>query len=232
MSNSLVPGCSIPCWIFLGGMVISILISGTASAETHIRCRGANVVVHSPDEADALTACDGAADAIIFLTSQGLDAGAEIEMNIVQKLPEGCGHSAAGCYLESKRWVLVLLYSEFNKQKTWFNLPIGRTLYRGLVSHEIAHDVAACNFKVANPSIQAKEYIANVTMFSTMAPRLREQVLKQFPGEGFEGDWQMSTTIYMLDPMRFGAQAYRHFLKLANGREYLHAILSGKALIE
>jgi len=36
----------------------------------------------------------------------------------------------------------------------------------------------------------------------------------------------------MLDPMRFGAQAYRHFLKLANGREYLHAILSGKVLIE
>jgi hypothetical protein len=32
--------------------------------------------------------------------------------------------------------------------------------------------------------------------------------------------------------MSFGVRAYRHFLKLANGREYLHAILNGKALVE
>lgn len=51
-------------------------------------------------------------------------------------------------------------------------------------------------------------------------------------GEGYEGDWQMSTTIYLLDPVRFGAQAYRHFLKPGNRRDHLHAILAGRALTD
>lgn len=69
-------------------------------------------------------------------------------------------------------------------------------------------------------------------MFVTMAPVLRERVLAQFPGHGFAGEAQMRLTIYLFDPMRFGVQAYRHFLKLANGRAYLHAILAGKVLRE
>jgi hypothetical protein len=42
----------------------------------------------------------------------------------------------------------------------------------------------------------------------------------------------MGTTIYMFDCMGFGVRAYRHFLKLDNGRDYLQAILNGKALTE
>ena len=78
--------------------------------------------------------------------------------------------------------------------------------------------VADYNFKISEPSIQAKEYIAYVTQFSTMEPVLREKVLSQFPCKAFEGDWQMSTTIYMFDCMGFGVRAYLHFLKLANER--------------
>jgi hypothetical protein len=166
------------------------------------------------------------------VAQKALDAAIEIEVEIVQRLPKGVDGSAVGRYVESEGRVFMLLYFELKKRKTWFKLPIDRALYCSLASHEVAHAVAARNFKVANPSIQAKEYIAYVTMFSTMAPQLREQVLKQFPGYGFEGDWQITTTAYLFDPMRFGVQAYRHFLKLANGREYLHAILAGKSLIE
>jgi hypothetical protein len=42
----------------------------------------------------------------------------------------------------------------------------------------------------------------------------------------------MRTSIYLMDPMRFGVQAYRHFLKPGNGRDYLHAILDGKVMLE
>ena len=128
--------------------------------------------------------------------------------------------------------MLIIVYSQFRKFKTWFGIPIDRSLYRSLVSHEVAHLVADCNFKISKPSIQAKEYIAYVMQFSTMEPVLRERVLSQFPSEGFEGDWQMGTTIYLFDCMGFDVRAYRHFLKLANGNDYLHAILNGKALIE
>lgn len=197
-----------------------------------IRCNRLHVVVRSPDHADALIACEGTRDAVVFLESQGLDVPIDISIELLTRLPADVGVSAAGCYLESERRVLILVYYQFRKFKTWFGIPIDRSLYRSLVSHEVAHLVADYNFKITKPSIQAKEYIAYVTQFSTMEPLLRERVLSQLPGEGSEGDYQMGTTIYMFDCMRFGVRAYRHFLNQDNGRNYLHAILNGEALIE
>jgi hypothetical protein len=208
--------------------------SSAVMIATKIRCNDLNVVVvvRSRDHADALIACEGSRDAIVFLASQGLDVPGDIEIELLIRLPPAVGASAVGCYLESERRVLILVYSQFTKFKTWFGIPIDRSLYRSLVSHEVAHVVADFNFRIPNPSIQAKEYISYVTQFSTMEPLMRDRVLWQFPSEGFEGDWQMSTTIYLFDCMGFGVRAYRHFLKLANGRDYLQAILNGEALIE
>jgi hypothetical protein len=128
--------------------------------------------------------------------------------------------------------VHLLSYSEFKKFKNWFHIPIEASLYRSLAAHEVAHAISDCNFKLARPTIQAKEYMAYVTMFATMAPAVRARILSKSPGHGYEGDWQMGATIYMADPMRFGVQAYRHFLKPVNGRRYLHAILAGTVMVE
>jgi hypothetical protein len=195
-------------------------------------CDGFDVAVHSADPADAKIACEGAHAAIDFLVAQGLEVVDGVLIHIVPELPPVVGSSASGCYLESEKRVFVLPYSEFEKFETWFNLPIDASLYRSLVSHEVAHALGACNFRIDTPSIQAKEYIAYVTQLATMAPPLRGRVMAQFPGQGYEGDWQMRTSIYLMDPMRFGVQAYRHFLKPGNGRDYLHAILDGKVMLE
>lgn len=197
-----------------------------------VRCEVRTVWVRASDPADAKLACEGAADAIGFLAAQGLDVSGDVAIHVVQRLPAVAGASAAGCYLDSERRVVVLNFAEFARLKTWLNLPADARMYRSLATHEVAHALGACNFKVRAPSIQAKEYIAYVTMFSTMVPAQRDLALLQVPGQGFEGDWQMTSTIYMLDPVRFGAQAYRHFLKPGNGRDYLHAILAGKVMVE
>ena len=73
-----------------------------------IRCNNLNVVVHSPDHRDALIACEGARDAIEFLASQDLDVTNNIAIEIVTNLPPVVSRSAAGCYLESERRVLIL----------------------------------------------------------------------------------------------------------------------------
>jgi hypothetical protein len=206
--------------------------SSTTEMFNEIKCSALNVVVRSPDPADALIACEGARDAMGFLAVQGLDVTNDIAIELLTILPAVVSGSAAGCCLESEKRVLILVYSEFKKFKTWFGIQIDAGLYRTLVSHEVAHVVAACNFKIPAPSIQAKEYIAYITQFSIMEPLQRERVLSQYPCEAFEGDWEMNTTIYMFDCMGFGVRAYRHFLKLSNGHDYLHAILNGKALVE
>jgi hypothetical protein len=197
-----------------------------------IRCNNLNVVVHSPAHQDALTACEGARDAIEFLAYQDLDVANIISIDIVTNLPLVAGRSAAGCYLESERRIIILVYSEFRKFNTWFGISINRLLYRSLIAHEVAHLVADHNFKVPKPSIQAKEYIAYVTQLSTMELPLRKRAMSHFECKAFEGDWQMNETIYMFDCMEFGVRAYMHFLTLTNRRDYLQAVLNGKALVE
>ena len=204
----------------------------TGRVSYEIRCSTPNVVVRSSEQSDALIACDAAREAIKFLSSQGMDVSGDIAIELLKKLPPVECSSAAGCYIELERRALILVYSEFIKFKNWFDVPIDRALYRSLVSHEVAHLVADLNFKIPKPSIQAKEYIAYITQFSIMEPLQRERVLTQYPCEAFEGDWEMSTTIYMFDCMRFGVRAYLHFLNLANRRDYLQSILNGKTLVE
>lgn len=210
----------------------SPLGAASADAPASHRCDTRNVVVYATEDTDVPIACEGARDAIEFLASQGLDVTGDIAIGMVSQLPSHVGTTAIGCYLETERRVLVRNYSAFEKCETWFGIPVSRRLYRSLVAHEVAHAVAACNFRMPKPTIQANEYIAYVTMFATMEPGLRERVMSQSPGEGYEGDWQMTATIYLLDPTRFGVQAYRHFLKPGNGRDYLRAILTGRTLAD
>jgi hypothetical protein len=199
---------------------------------TAVRCGARQVTVRSPDTAEALLACLGARDAVDFLSAQGLAVNDEIAIEEVSALPAVAAPTSAGAFLESERRVVILTYPRFEKFGTWFGLPIDRRLYRSLIAHEMAHAIAHSNFAIAEPSIQAKEYIAYVTQLATMPPELRKSVMSQFSDHGYQDEAKMSSTIYMFDPMRFGVQAYRHFLRPENGRAFLHAILEGKVLVE
>lgn len=209
-------------------------------ARVEVTCATQDKPVHSCDPADVKLACEGANDAIYFLGAQGFNTAYRVVIVVAHKLPAAGMATAGGLYLDSPdichretaQAVHLLSYSEFKKFKNWFHIPIEASLYRGLAAHEVAHAISDCNFKLAKPTIQAKEYLAYVTMFATMAPAVRARILRKSPGHGYEGDWQMGTTIYMADPMRFGVQAYRHFLKPVNGRRYLHAILAGTVMVE
>jgi hypothetical protein len=103
-------------------------------------------------------------------------------------------------------------------------------MYRSLAAHEVAHALAACNFAVREPTIQAKEYVAYVAMFATMDPVVRARVLRAIPGQGFQSESRINEIAYLFDPMRFGAECYRHYLGAGNGVKFLRAVLTGKAL--
>jgi hypothetical protein len=199
-------------------------------AVAEVRCAVADVVVRTRDLADVEAACDGAEAAITFLTAQGLDVDDPISIDLVQVLPKVVDSSAVGCYLGSEKRVVILEYEKLEHREQWLGLPIDRALYRSLVAHEVAHSIAACNFKLTKPTLQSQEYVAYVTTFATMAPSERKRVLAQYPGHGHADDSRLNAMFYLFDPTRFGVEAYRHFLKPANGRDYLHRVLDGKAL--
>jgi hypothetical protein len=96
----------------------------------------------------------------------------------------------------------------------------------------VAHLIAAANFKVQKPAVVAQEYIAYVTMFATMLPDQRDAILARFPGEVWDTEGGFNLALYMIAPHFFGAQAYRHFMRLEDRQAFLGKVLSGVVLTD
>ncbi|MGV3743314.1 MAG: DUF6639 family protein [Burkholderiaceae bacterium] len=194
-----------------------------------LQCAVQSVTVYAVSERDAADSCRAAADALRFLASQGLDIPSDITIRIVDKMPETVPESALGAYAREKKEIVVLAYSALERGNHSFNTALNHSLYRAVVSHEVAHAVAAGNF-TQKPSCLAQEYIAYVTFFTTMEEDVRESILRQFPpGE----DWQIHAPVsYFLNSLEYGAHAYRHFLKPENGQKFIRRILDGEVLCD
>lgn len=195
-------------------------------------CPAGDASVQGADGTDFVDICSGVKSAMNFLAAHGIRPAEPIDIDVTASIPEEAGPTATGCYIEQKRRIYVVPYAVFRKNKTWFGVSITRELYRTLAAHEAAHAVVSCQFRVQRPTIQAKEYVAYVAMFSSMSPTLQRQALRGTRTEGFETLDRFTPLLYMFDPMRFGAEAYRHFSSVANRTELLQDILAGRALAE
>ena len=210
----------------------SLLSSGPALASVARSCPEGFAVISGAGAQDFADICQGVASALSFFATHGVPAPEPLAIEVTQQLPETAGATAAGCYLESTRTIYVVPFSTFQTNKTWFGVKIDRAMYRSLASHEAAHAVAACRFMIPNPTIQAKEYLAYVAMFSTMPRALRDKALARMPAETFDSFDRFTPMLYLFDPMRFGAGAYRHFSSLPDPSSVVRAVLSGKALTD
>jgi hypothetical protein len=191
------------------------------------------VSIHSLEKEDAEAGCQGAADAVAFLAAFKLDTTAPVSVRILERLPDGLvSPTALGCEVRAERRVYMLTLTACRKQGLAPDLPVDRALYRSLIAHEVAHHLAAANFKVETPSLVAHEYIAYVTMFATMAPGQRDTILAHYPGEVWDNERGFNVTVYMMAPHFFGAQAYRHFMRLEDRQAFLERVLSGSALAD
>lgn len=205
--------------------------SPAAPADEGRRCGGTSVSVRGADRAEVESACQGVVAAVSFLASLGLDTTAAAELRLVEALPAVQGGAAAyGCKVKSENRIYVLNLAECGKLPLAPDLQVDAAVHRGLVAHEVAHHVATANFRVPRPTTIAHEYIAYVTMMATMDKEARERILRQFPGPGFESAREIGLTLYLMDPTRFGAYAYRHFLRPENGLSFIEQVLSGRAL--
>jgi hypothetical protein len=195
-------------------------------------CGVAQVEILAVDADDFRDACAGVHAALAFFAAHGVALGAPFMLHVTADLPEESGRTAAGSFVEERNRVYMLPYAEYREQKTWFNVGIDRDLYRSVAAHEAAHVVAAANFAITHPTIQGKEYVAYVAMFAAMPPSLRERALAAMPGDGFASEDRITELSYLFDPMRFGAEAYRHYVKPENGAAFLRRVLAGKALAD
>lgn len=196
------------------------------------KCEHLNATILAEESRDAVLACEGVDAALRFLKANGLNVDRDISVEIVRSLTTDGSHEIAGHFSPESNKAIILSYAEFEKFITWLKVPITESLYRSVAAHEAAHIVAVQNFRITEPTIQAQEYIAYVTTLATLDPALREQVMAKCPGDGFETDLQMNATIYLYDPMRFGVEAYRHFIRKGERMDYFQKILEGRVLAD
>lgn len=206
--------------------------AAAVAADAVDSCAGLPVQVQAALASDRADVCRGARSALDHLRSQGLTKDPALIIEVVEQLPDVVGPGAAGCFIQERHRAYVLSYARFARKRTWFGVPITRELYRSLATHETAHAVAACHFGTPNPSIQAKEYVAYVTMFSTMPPALRARALRAMPDSGFADADRITSVVYLFDPMRFGVRAYRHFIALPDGASFLKDVMAGRVLAD
>lgn len=193
-------------------------------------CARPSITVEAEELEDHRSICEGAKDALYFLGRLNLDLSHPLTIKAMMDLPGGSGEEIVGCYKEKEQTVFVLTFSAFDDRAVWFGMPVNRDLYRSLVTHEVAHAIAGCNFSISDPTSYAHEYVAYVTMLAAMNPDLRRKILESKPGKGFEHLSEINELTHAFDPVRFGVEAYRHYSRKEHGDAFLLKVLSGAVL--
>jgi hypothetical protein len=193
-------------------------------------CPASPVVVVGADDEDVRTICDGARDALGFLIGLGLLAPGRIEVSVAARMPERYHPDAAGVYDPFTATVHLRDYAAFARFGAWLGQPIDRSMYRSIATHEVAHAIASVNFAMPRPPVLAREYVAYVTQFATMAPAFRDRALALHPQPACTPPDESTDLAYEMDPMRFGVCAWRHWTGLADAPAFLWTVLRGEAL--
>lgn len=218
---------------FLSAM-IAVWALGHSPVQALPPCTAPNLQIVATSEDDAKAVCEGASRALWFLDEHGLNLREPVLVIVDHKLPESQSGSAAGVYLSASRQIHMLSFNAFQAFETWFHTPISRETYISLAAHEISHAITDSHFRVDKPSVHAREYLAYVTLFATMPTALREQMLLALPGSTPQDEVRLSLMVYLMDPMFFAAQSYRHFMSLSHPAQlnFLHAVLSGRVFAD
>jgi hypothetical protein len=214
--------------VVLAAALWGALTVGAAGSD--VECAGTGVWVRAAEARDARTACEAAADAVRFLRTHGLDASERVELYLTDQLPQAANPGALGCYRHPERRAYVRTFRAFLDEGRYLGLPADRILYRGLIAHEVGHAIAARNFAVPVPTLAAQEYVAHVTMFSTLPESYRRRAIERFPGGGYADELTFNNVVYAMDPEHFGVQAYRHYASPGKGPAFLREVLLGNAL--
>jgi hypothetical protein len=186
------------------------------------------VVAHS--QSDAESACIGATRALRFLGKVGLSVSSTVTIEVVAGLPGELAERAVGGYLRQSGRVLILSFDSFQRGGSWYQLPTTAELHRAVFAHETAHAVVSRNSGAIDLSIAAHEYVAYVVLFETMDPRLRQTVLKKFPGNGFASAAEISELAHTVNPNQFGINAWKHFRRKQSRHAWIREVVAGEAI--
>ncbi len=165
--------------LFLCLVVLAATFASPAAAAER-RCGGTNATIYADSVDDTYLACAGAADAVAFLSQQGLTVDTVMRIDILDNVflhqEESPSFRILGQFDAKQNRILVTSTQgqrQMAAEKPIFGVPYEEALFRSVVAHEVAHAIAEENFHVAEPNRLAHEYIAYIVQLATMPPRFR-----------------------------------------------------------
>lgn len=204
--------------------------NNVASSADGRHCSDPVVEIVSLQPRDREAACAGAIDAKAFLTASGINTEGRINIGMVSELADD-SLNAYGYFDVQSEWIYVLNFDAARRaagEAGMYGEPMDRDLHRSIVVHEVAHLMANRNFSKDAPPLAALEYFAYASQFATMPLTVRNRILVNNPGEGFQANWQINSYDLRFAPNQFAVRAYQHYMQPENGTAFLRGILSGK----
>jgi Family of unknown function (DUF6639) len=186
------------------------------------------VVVHGAAAPDPI--CQAAEASLAFLGACGVAPDGVVRVDVQSQFN---GHEPGMLGYFDVRAVKVVVPSfETARSMThshgFLGQPMSRGLYRGLVAHEVAHAVIERVLREndhINPA--SHEYVAYATLFATLPPDLRKQILDFFPHQFPVMIDELSALYLALSPADFAVKAYLHFEMPGHGCSFIEGLLSG-----
>ena len=171
-----------------------------------------------------------AAKARGFLRAHGILLRRRIHVKLHgQRIPIGPSH--IGLYNAETDQIELLSYPQARCQTAddpLFGMAMTRPLYESVVVHEVSHAIVEQNLSTRRPTSRVvHEYIAYAAQLTSMAPDLREEILRRYDQPAYADVNEMSWVYYEMDPSGFGVKVYRHFRATHDPAAFLQDLLNG-----
>ncbi len=195
-------------------------------------CANSTVIVSASDPESLRHACDAADITFRLMRMYGMEVPPLLEIEIVDVLNDLHTTQRFGQFdpFEYKLAIMSLAACQAPaKRLKPFAQPMDRVLHSSFIAHEVAHAVAAWNFKIAEPSFLTHEYLAYVFQIASMPFDLRTAILQHIDVPAWQPE-EIDETYYNLNPDYFAVKSYRHFLQTKDKKALILRLLAGEPI--
>jgi len=213
----------------------SLLVLALCAAQTLIAgadefpCAGTRIVVVAKSKYDYEGICLAARNSLAFLASIGLALDTRTTIRISDHFGcEGCNHTI-GQFDPRSGEIKLLSYEAAlmaSYERPAFRVAMSRPLWHSYVSHELAHAASLRHFALGVQTFTATEYIAAVVQLATLAPTMRNDILRNYSDvAAYDNEVAISHLYYLMNPCMFAVKAYLHYLKPENGPKFIDRLI-------
>lgn len=202
----------------------------TLATEAHL-CEDIPVTVRAPSNTPVAVICDAALTASTFLSRCGITLKRGLTIRLVDEIVHPCGTRTLGQFIPSARIIEITTLTRCGESlgvdSTYRRLPL-IDAWRSLITHEVAHGILDEQDGAGRLPASAQEYMAYAVQIGTMSAETRAAFLGDFPEVDSEELASFTAFSHDVEPLRFGARAYRHFTAPSHGCALLDRVLRGE----